>query len=151
MHAKNIPTGRFWLPDVQTQFTETALLSCQETLTRWKTQSFLHVWSKWGKGKGDLLRLLKTKYSVQQILSEWPRGGEIQSPDTQMKEEDFIHERHRERQRHRQKEKQVPYGEPNPGLDPRTLGSWPEPKADAQLLSHPGALKKRELRNFLCH
>ena len=25
------------------------------------------------------------------------------------------------------------------GLDPRTLGSQPEPKADAQLLSHPGA------------
>ena len=26
------------------------------------------------------------------------------------------------------------------GLDPRTLGSQPEPKADAQPLSHPGAL-----------
>ena len=25
------------------------------------------------------------------------------------------------------------------GLDPRTLRSWPEPKADAQPLSHPGA------------
>ena len=25
------------------------------------------------------------------------------------------------------------------GLDPRTLGSRPEPKADAQPLSHPGA------------
>ena len=29
--------------------------------------------------------------------------------------------------------------EPNVGLDPRTLGSHPEPKADAQPLSHPGA------------
>ena len=29
--------------------------------------------------------------------------------------------------------------EPDAGLDPRTLGSCPEPKADAQPLSHPGA------------
>ena len=28
--------------------------------------------------------------------------------------------------------------EPDVGLDPRTLGSPPEQKADAQLLSHPG-------------
>ena len=28
--------------------------------------------------------------------------------------------------------------EPDVGLDPRTLGSYPEPKADAQPLSHPG-------------
>ena len=27
------------------------------------------------------------------------------------------------------------------GLDPRSPGSWPEPKADAQPLSHPGVLK----------
>ena len=27
---------------------------------------------------------------------------------------------------------------PNVGLDPRTPGSHPEPKADAQPLSHPG-------------
>ena len=44
----------------------------------------------------------------------------------------------RERQRHRQREKQAPHEEPNVGLDPETLGSHPEPKADAQLLSHPG-------------
>ena len=44
-----------------------------------------------------------------------------------------------ERQRHRQREKQDPRGEPEGGLDPRTPGSCPEPKADAQL-SHPGAL-----------
>ena len=48
----------------------------------------------------------------------------------------FIHER--ERQRHRQKEKQAPCREPDMGLNPRTPGSRPELKADAQLLSHAG-------------
>ena len=43
-----------------------------------------------------------------------------------------------ERQRHRQREKQAPCREPNVGLDPGTPGSHPEPKADAQSLSHPG-------------
>ena len=43
-----------------------------------------------------------------------------------------------QRQRHRQREKQAPCREPNVGLDPRTLGSRPGPKAEAQLLSHPG-------------
>ena len=52
----------------------------------------------------------------------------------------FIHERHtqRERQRHRQREKQAPCTKPDVGPDPGTLGSCPEPKADAQPLSHPG-------------
>ena len=50
----------------------------------------------------------------------------------------FIHERKRERQRYRQREKQALHGEPNVGLDPRIPGSWPQPKADAQPLSHPG-------------
>ena len=50
-----------------------------------------------------------------------------------------IHKRHTERQRHRQREKQAPCRELDVGLDPRTPGSHPEPKADAQLLSHPGA------------
>ena len=45
----------------------------------------------------------------------------------------------REGQRHRQREKQDPCGELHVGLDPRTRGSQPEPKADAQPLSHPGA------------
>ena len=45
---------------------------------------------------------------------------------------------HRERQRHGQRQKQAPCGEPDAGLDPRTPQSRPEPKADAQLLSHPG-------------
>jgi len=32
-----------------------------------------------------------------------------------------------------------PSSEPDAGLDPRTPGSGPEPKAVAQRLSHPGA------------
>ena len=44
-----------------------------------------------------------------------------------------------ERGRVRQREKQVPCREPDAGLDPRILGSHPEPKADAQLLSPSGA------------
>ena len=53
----------------------------------------------------------------------------------------FIQERHTERgrQRHWQREKQAPCREPYVGLYPRTPGSCPEPKADAQPLSHPGA------------
>ena len=50
-----------------------------------------------------------------------------------------VTERERERQRHRQREKQAPCGEPDARLDSRTLGSRPEPKADAHPLSHPGA------------
>ena len=42
------------------------------------------------------------------------------------------------RQRHRQREKQAPYRKPLGGLESRTPGSHPEPKADAQPLSHPG-------------
>ena len=45
----------------------------------------------------------------------------------------------RERYRHRQREKWAPCREPDVGLDPRTLGSLPEPKTDAQPLSPPGA------------
>ena len=36
-------------------------------------------------------------------------------------------------------EKQAPCREPDVGFDPRTPGSQPELKADAQPLSHPGA------------
>ena len=49
-----------------------------------------------------------------------------------------MRETHRKRQRQRQKEKQAPGGDPDAGLDPRTSGSRPELKADAQPLSHPG-------------
>ena len=41
----------------------------------------------------------------------------------------------RARQRHRLREKQAPCREPDVGLDPRTPGSRPEPKADAQPLA----------------
>ena len=53
---------------------------------------------------------------------------------------DFIYlfMRDTQKQRHRQREKQAPCGGPDAGLDPGSLGSRPEPKADAQLLSHPG-------------
>ena len=49
--------------------------------------------------------------------------------------------RDRERSGHWQREKQAHFGKPEGGLDPRILGSQLEPKADAQPLSHPGALK----------
>ena len=50
----------------------------------------------------------------------------------------FIYSWEIERQRHRQREKQASCREPDVGLDPGTPGSWPEPKADTQPLSHPG-------------
>ena len=50
----------------------------------------------------------------------------------------FMRDTERGRQRHRQREKQAPCREPDVGLDPLTLGSRPEPKADSQPLSHPG-------------
>ena len=43
-----------------------------------------------------------------------------------------------ERERERQREKEALCREPDAGLDPRTPRSGPEPKVDAQLLSHPG-------------
>ena len=46
--------------------------------------------------------------------------------------------RDRERWRHRQREKQALCREPHVGFDPRTQGSWPESKADAQPLSPSG-------------
>ena len=46
--------------------------------------------------------------------------------------------RERERQRHRRREKQAPCWEPDAGLDPRTPGSRPGPKAGTKPLSHPG-------------
>ena len=48
--------------------------------------------------------------------------------------------RERKRGRHRQREKQAPCEEPYVVLLPRTPGSCPEPKADAQQLNHPGVL-----------
>ncbi|CAK7296268.1 Protein FMC1 homolog [Vulpes lagopus] len=58
------------------------------------------------------------------------------------------HRRERERQRHRKKEKQAPCQEPDVGLDPKTPGSGPGPKAGAKLLSHPGIPESCLLRNL---
>ena len=59
----------------------------------------------------------------------------------------------RERQRQRQREKQDLCRKPDVGLNPWTLGPRPEPKADPQLLSHPGVPKisknLREITNNL--
>ena len=52
----------------------------------------------------------------------------------------MIYERHTERKRLRQREKQALYREPDVGLYGRTGESQPEPKAEAQPLSHPDAL-----------
>ena len=41
--------------------------------------------------------------------------------------------------------------EPNVGLDPRTPGSHPGPKADAQPLSHPGVPEPYFLYHLLVH
>ena len=46
--------------------------------------------------------------------------------------------RDRERQRHRQREKQAPCRKPDVGLNPGAPGSRPDPKVDAQPLSHSG-------------
>ena len=52
----------------------------------------------------------------------------------------FIHETYRETYRETFRDIQrLSYREPDAGLNPRTPGSRPEPKADAQPLSHPGA------------
>ncbi|XP_048968388.1 histone-lysine N-methyltransferase SMYD3 isoform X2 [Canis lupus baileyi] len=52
---------------------------------------------------------------------------------------------HRERERVRQREKQTPCQEPDAGLDPRTPGSRPGPKAGAKPLSHPEIPRKEKL------
>ena len=61
---------------------------------------------------------------------------------------DFIYLFMRDTQR--QREKQTPCGEPDVGLNPRTRGSGPEPKAAARPLSHPGVPLTRVLRLFHC-
>ena len=53
-----------------------------------------------------------------------------------------------ERERDRQREKQAPCQEPDVGLDPRTPGSCPGPKAGAKPLSHPGIPLKITLKNL---
>ena len=48
-----------------------------------------------------------------------------------------------------QREKQAPCREPNVGLNPRTLGSCPEPKADAQPRSYPGVPGSHNLKKIV--
>ena len=40
--------------------------------------------------------------------------------------------------------------EPDVGLDSRTPGSWPEPKAEAQALSHSGASRNDDFNWLKC-
>ena len=50
----------------------------------------------------------------------------------------IVTERERERERDAEGEAGSMHWEPDVGFDPGSPGSRPEPKADAQLLSHPG-------------
>ena len=68
----------------------------------------------------------------------------------------FIHKRHAERGRDIGRGisrliSRLPSEEPDAGLNPRTPGSCPEPKADTQPLSHPGVpkvhFKKRNIHH----
>ena len=63
----------------------------------------------------------------------------------------FIHDRHREREAETQAEGEAgSLQEPNAGLDPGSgiPGSHPEPKAEAQQLSHPDIQNKKTKKNF---
>ena len=57
----------------------------------------------------------------------------------------FMRDTERKQRQRQREEKQAPHREPDAGLDPRTPGSCPGPKADAQLLSHPGVPRRRVL------
>ena len=59
--------------------------------------------------------------------------------------------RDKKKQRHRQKEMQAPCGDPDVGLIPSTLGSRPEPKGDAQLLSHQVPQENILMKMHLVH
>ena len=79
--------------------------------------------------------LLLRQSSVVVTKTMWPTGPKVFTYFYIVKKMYlFIHERRRQR------EKQAPCGEPDEGLDPGTLGSRPELKADAQPLSPPGPL-----------
>ena len=49
----------------------------------------------------------------------------------------FMKGTEKEGQRHRQREKQDPFRGPDAGLDPRSTGSCPEPKADNSTTEPP--------------
>ena len=74
-----------------------------------------------------------------------PNNPQIRLPKNFFKICLFIHEKHKERGRDTQREKQALGREPNVGLKLGTAGSPPELKADARLLSHPGAAKPKIL------
>ena len=62
----------------------------------------------------------------------------------------FIHKKDRERGRDTGKrETRTPCGGAQCGNDPRTLGSQPEPKTDAQSLRHPRAPRIVPHHSFL--
>ena len=82
---------------------------------------------------------LPVRSSASQVLNSSSRTGSfLYSVHLFRKDLINLWERQRQRDRHRQREKQAPFGEPDAGLHPRPLGSRPEPKGDAQPLSHPG-------------
>ena len=63
----------------------------------------------------------------------------------------FTHERQREREREAETQaegKQAPCREPDVGLDPRSPGSHPGPKAGAKPLGLGSPLSKCSLKNF---
>ena len=63
----------------------------------------------------------------------------------------FIHERHRERGRDTGRGRsRLHAGNQMQGLNPRTPGSHPEPKADAQPLSDPGVPLKKSVYPVWC-
>ena len=75
-----------------------------------------------------------------QKLAQWKELGEVwRGAFYYLFLRFYLWETQRESLRHRPREKQAPCREPDARLDPGTPGSWPEPKADAQSLSHPGA------------
>ena len=82
-------------------------------------------------------------------MCEWEKGQGERVRDFLFFKILFIHERDRERGRDRGRSK-LPAGEPNVRLDPGTLGSQPEPKADAQPLGHPGIPARENFKQTPC-
>ena len=95
------------------------------------------VWCETRSRDSKIMTWAKTK---SQVLNSLSHPG---APKVIFLLKDFyfflcIHERPRERQRHKQQEKQCPAE--TPSQDPGIM-TWT--KADAELLSHPGALPRK--------
>ena len=58
-----------------------------------------------------------------------------------MRDTERARDTHTQRQRHRQREKQAPCREPDMGLNPRSPGSYPGPKAMLNCSATGAALK----------